>query len=586
MLTLKFFNGVVERPTNQIEPFVSEEGYVILPGALWAKDHIIDFYRREQLDGNDLNKTFHKSWQKIKESTRVELLMEQIMHYFSTYGSNFQDEIYLPQEVLNVPDIKLKYRIIKSYTKDEMAEKCLGLLRSGIALAEDTLNGLLTILTDTLDYKFTGSEGIRNKEAVVKIAELYKIYPDNPVEFLRYIIYRSTGTALLIKNPSLILKIKESTYNPSPAFKEYGPERLAEIFNRFKPLFLAYKGKCPKTINKIAKLSKKYHKPLISNPLNEVTQRELTKEDIHWLDNATPFALFKALSACYTRSQGQDSFVYRIRNGKSWIKESKSSLDINDLNYRFILKYFKEKYSMEGTKIYLPKDVDYALPTSEKMFVGNIPTGTRFSGKKLAVGIYWEDAWGARDLDLSGLNIGGKIGWNSSYNQDGGRLMFSGDITSAPNGAVEYLYANKGLEEPTLVINNVFSGDQESGYKIIVGKGDNINKDYMMNPNKLFAEVKCNSVQGQTILGIFIPNGEGQNFVLLNFGAGNSHVSGYSENSTIATKALFQQWSMPLTFEAIIRELGAEVVPEAEGADYDFSLSNLEKDSFIKIFKK
>jgi hypothetical protein len=63
---------------------------------------------------------------------------------------------------------------------------------------------------------------------------------------------------------------------------------------------------------------------------------------------------------------------------------------------------------------------------------------------------------GARDLDLSGLNIAGKIGWNAAYNQGDGQLMYSGDMTSAPNGAVEYLYANKGLSTPTLVMNNVF----------------------------------------------------------------------------------------------------------------------------------
>ena len=95
----------------------------------------------------------------------------------------------------------------------------------------------------------------------------------------------------------------------------------------------------------------------------------------------------------------------------------------------------------------------------------------------MAVGIYWEDAWGARDLDLSGLNIAGKIGWNSDYNQGDGNLMYSGDITSAPNGAVEYLYANKGLKNPTLVQNNVYSGNNNCEYKIIVGKGDKINRD-------------------------------------------------------------------------------------------------------------
>jgi hypothetical protein len=368
-------------------------------------------------------------------------------------------------------------------------------------------------------------------------------------------------------------------------FKSYGLVKLSEIFNRFKPLFLAYKTKCPKTINKIAKLSKKYHKPLVSNPLNEVTQRYLTKEDIHWLDNATPFALFKALSACYSRDNGQDSFVYRIRNGKSWIMEKEIQGDVNGKNYNFIIEYLKSRYSLDGMKVFLPKDIDYALPTSEKMFVGNIPTGTRFYGNKMAVGIYWEDKWGARDLDLSGINIGGKIGWNAEYNQNRGSLMYSGDITSAPNGAVEYLYANHGLNEPTLVMNNIYSGVEESGYKIIIGRGDGINNKYMMNPNNLFAEVKCNSVQQQTVLGIFLPTGDRQSFVLLNFGAGQARVSGYSSTTDIATRALYQQWHSALTFETIIRELGAEIVSEIEGADLDLSLDKLEKDTFTKIFQ-
>ena len=57
--------------------------------------------------------------------------------------------------------------------------------------------------------------------------------------------------------------------------------------------------------------------------------------------------------------------------------------------------------------------------------------------------------------------------------------MYSGDITDAPSGAVEYLYANRGLKEPTLIKNNVFSGESNCQYKIIVGKGDHIDYDYI-----------------------------------------------------------------------------------------------------------
>lgn len=583
MKTLQLFNAVLAKKTDE-KPFISNDGFIIEPDALWAKKDIIKYYSKEKLNGNDLNKTFHKSWEKIKNSTRWELLMDQIEHYLSTYGSNFQDEIYIPNEVLNIPEMKLTFKVIKAYSVDEMTEKCLSLLKSGIALKEETIDDLLLILNKELDYKFTGKENIRNKEAIVKIADLYKIYPENPVEFFRYVIFKTTATSLLIKNNTLIESIKESKFNPSELFENFGLERLAEIFNRFKPLFLAYKSKSPKTINKISKLSKIHHKPLVSNPLNNATHIVLDENDLHWLDNATPFALFKALSACYLRMYGQDTFVYRVRNGKSWVKTGKNS-SVNEMNFEFILTYLKSRFDLSGKSFYFPENVEFGLPTSEKMFVGNIPTGTQFSGEKLAVGIYWEDAWGAYDLDLSALNIGGKTGWNAAYNQENGNLMYSGDMTSAPNGAVEYLYANKGLNVPTLIMNNVYGGNPECGYKIVIGKGDIMSRDYMMNPNNLFAEVRCNSVQRQTILGMLLPKGEKQTFVLLNFGAGHSHVSGNTEIAVMATNALYQQWYEPISFNDLVKELGATVTTEKSEADLNFSLESLEKDSFIRIFK-
>lgn len=583
MKTLKLFNAVLAKKSDE-KPFISNEGFIIESDALWAKKEIISYYSKEKLNGNDLNKTFHKSWQKIKESTRIELLIEQINHYISTYGSNFQNEIYIPNEVLNVPDLKLTFKVIKAYSQEEMQEKCLSLLKSGIALKEETIDDLLYILHTELDYDFTGKENIRNKEAIIKIADLYDIYPENPVEFFRYVIYKTTNTTLLIKNDDLIDLIKQSNFNPTYLFESFGLEKLAEIFNRFKPLFLAYKKRAPKTINKISKLSKVYHQPLISNPLNNATNILLENSDLHWLENATPFALFKALSACYSRMYGQDTFVYKIRNGKSWTKKG-TPTSANELNYDFILNYLKSKYNLSEKKMYFPKDVEFGLPTSEKMFVGNIPTGTRFYGERLAIGIYWEDAWGANDLDLSGLNIAGKIGWNAAYNQDNGQLMYSGDMTSAPNGAVEYLYANKYLNTPTLVMNSVFYGEADCGYKIVIGKGDDISYDYMMNPNNLFAEAKCNSVQKQTILGMLLPKDGKQCFVLLNFGSGNSHVSGTSEVSTMATNALYQQWYESISFNHLMEELGATITSKKEEADFDFSLETLEKDSFTKIFK-
>ena len=582
MKTLKLFNAVIAKPSND-KPFVSEDGFIIEPDALWAKDKILAYYKKEKLSGNDLNKTFHKSWEKIKTSTRWELFVEQILHYMSTYGTDFQGEIYLPDEVVNVPDVKVIFKVIKAYSRKEMTDKSLGLLKSGAALKEETIDDLLSILTDDLGYRFTGKEGIKNKEAVIKIADMYGVIPQDIMEFFRYVIYRSTGKSLLIKNPATVVAIKASTYNPSVQFEQFGLEKLAEIFNRFKPLFLAFKGKCPKTINKIAKLSKTQHKPMVSNPLNLATSRLLTAEDTHWLDNATPYALFKAISGCYTRMNGQDSFVYRIRNGKSWTTE-KATNQVNGQNFMFLLDYLKQRFTLEGKKFFLPKNVEYSLPTSEKMFIGNIPTGSRFSGKKLAVGMYWENSWGANDIDLHALNLDGHVGWNAHYNQGDGALMYSGDITNAPHGAVEYMYAGKGLKHASLLQINIFSGSDTCKYKIIIGKGDKMSREYMMNPNNLFMEVTVESIQKQNVLGMFLPKGERQTFVLLNFGAGSTRVSSKNKITEIANKALRQQWDNAYTFNDLIKSLGGELVDARENADYDFSLDTLEKDSFIKVF--
>lgn len=575
MKTLKLFNAVLHKDTNS-KPFISKEGFIISSGAIWTKDEIVRHLLNEKLSGNDLNKTFHKSWKTIQESSRFELLQHQILHYISTYGSDFKDEIYIPSEVLDLEGTTLKYKVINAYTKEEFIEKSLELLKSGIALKDETVNDLISLLVDELDYKFTGDEGIKNKEAIVKIAELYNVFPKNNVEFFRYIIYRTTGETLLIKNDNLISKIKSSSFNPSQQFKEFGLDNLSEIFNRFKPLFLGFKDRCPKTINKLSKLSKKNHKPLVQNPLNNVTSIKLEESDLHWLENATIFSLFKALQALHSRIYGQNTFMYRIRNGKSWLREKQTNTENLEHNFNLIMDFMKSKYSLNGKSFYLPSDVKYALPTSEKMFVGNIPTGTKFLGDNLAVGIYWENAWGATDLDLSAINIDGKVGWNSSYNQNN-NLLYSGDITSAPNGAVEYLYAKDNV--PTsLVRNNVFRGNDNCDYKIVIGKGDNIDRNYMMNPSKLFAEIKCQSVQKQTILGIF-STGE---FTILNFGEGHLRVS--TGNSEKPIEALMYQWSNPLTFNWMVSELGGIVKDTEKDVDYNFSLDNLQKDSFL-IFK-
>ena len=44
MKTLQLFNAVLQKETDE-DPFVSQQRYVVEPGALWVKDKISRFYR-------------------------------------------------------------------------------------------------------------------------------------------------------------------------------------------------------------------------------------------------------------------------------------------------------------------------------------------------------------------------------------------------------------------------------------------------------------------------------------------------------------------------------------------------------------
>ena len=590
-ISLKLFNTVVSKE-NSTPQFISSHGVFVDSSASWAISDIKSHLKSLKLNGTELNKTFHKSWQKVQTSTRLDLAIEQIFHYLSTYGSNFESEMYLPNEVLNIPDLKLRISIITGISKDDMITKCLDILCSGIALKEDTLKEVFCLLEE-LKYNFTGNEGIQNKEANIILAQKFQIFPSSPEEFLRYIVFTCTESTSLVKSKEVIQQIEESKKDVSKDLISYGANKLGSIFNRFKPLFLALKksnNKNKSIINKISKRSKTMHKPMPQNALNLVTQRKLEDKDTHWLDNATIYALFKSLSACHTRKEGQSTFVYRIRNGKSWVAKKAVSVSTCEHNYSFIINYLKSRIKGENKTVFIPEDIIYALPTSEKLFVGNIPTGTKFLGKELAAGIYWENSWGARDLDLTGLNISGKIGWNASYNQQDQDLTFSGDITNAENGAVEFLRAGSNNNiSPTLVMNNVYSGEKDAGYKIVIGKGSDVDRDFMMNPNKVMAEIRTESVQKNTVLGLFMQEcDEIRSFTLLNFGAGNAHVSGESEVSVMATKALYEQWKNPLSLNDVLIECGYNVISTKNDEtvlDFNLEFDTITKSTFIDLFQ-
>lgn len=596
MKSLELFNCVQAKKGGEYK-ILPEYGVIVEPSASHAITEIKKFLDSKKLTGQQLNATFHKSWKVIQESSREELFIHQILHYITTYGTGFQSSfVYLPNEELDVPQVETKFLVIRGLTKDEIVEKALDLFKSGVALKQDTIIDVLELLNE-FGYQFTGSEVIKNKEALMYICKQKDIVPTDPTEFVRYLIYLATGNTLLIKNKDIYTKIrlmaKDQKYYVNRAFSNCHVESLAEVFNRFKPIFLTFKqtleGESAKVINKISRLSKSLHVPMKTNILNNIAAcsvAELFDQKENLVKNANFFQLARCLQFL-KQSVNVDAKVYNIRNGKSWVE----NVTPNDKWYGrkmvMLQDIISQKFSnnLKGKKIYIPNGVFYALPTSEKMFVGNVPMGSMFLTKDpIAMGVYWENEGGARDLDLSSVALN-KVGWNSRYNYGDGNVLFSGDMTDATNGATEYIRV-KDADDDYLILNNVYSGNEKGSiFNIIIGKGANINKDYMMNPNDVWFTTQTETIQRQTVVGLITKHGKDNAAIVLNFASGANQISTSGGKNDIMRRALVQRWKNCFHVNDLLEFCGAVIVDSPEDCDVDLTPSSLEKDTILNLFK-
>lgn len=590
MKTLKLFNAVPAQVGGKYK-ILPQYGIIVEPSASYAFDAIEKHYKEAQLTGAQLNATFHKSWEKVITSTREELLVEQIMHYLTTYGTNHQSEfIYTPNEELDVPDVTVNFLVVRGLDSGEIIEKALNILKSGVALTQDTLTDVLEVLDDS-GYSFTGEEDVKNKEALMYLCQEANVLPNDPVELVRYLYFIATGETLLIKSKDTYNKIAQVKNNRqlNLVLKQASAEKLAQVFNRFKPIFLSLKkvvnASGQAKINKISRLSKTLHKPMSFNILNNIgscTLADLKKQEEN-LKNANFFQLARCLNFLKQNAESTQN-VYAIRNGKAFVKETsgnapraaKSKID-------FLLKIIKKKYDLKGKKFFIPKDVFYALPTSEKNYVGNIPMGTKFVTKgRIASGVYWKNSGGAYDIDVSALSVDGKVGWNAAYHS---QVTYSGDLTDARNGATEYISAGEKMKDPHLILANIFRGESKgSKFKVVFGKGDDISKKYMMNPNKVWFTADGETLNRQSIVGLIHREDENLCATVVNLSTGTSMVS-YGGRSDQFRTALVEKWTNAFYLNDVLTKCGAKIVDKEEEADFDLTPSKLQKDSILGIFK-
>lgn len=568
------------------------------------------------LSSKEMNSTFHKSWKKVKDASMEQLVMEQIIHYITTYGFESiciydKDSVYIPNEKLEIPKVKLdkiSLFVIKGLTKEELKEKLLNMLKSGIALKLSTLADIINIADKFVKFDKNDISVIKNKEMKIMLYEHLKIVPENAIEFLRYIIFKATGKTLIIKNLIIIKTIKKrNNSNILELFLKYkqqnGFKNLAQIFYRFKPLFLAFKTEqqLNHIINSIRKLAKKYHKPMPEDYLNEVTakiKRGITVDKeklIKELNKVNTSRKIRLAYALKYRTKDTSSIMYRVRNGKSFSKAFVSCRHTNTkLILDIVLNSIIEDISknVKGKKIYIPKDIHYTLPATEKQFIGYFPTGTYITvSKDMVFGIHWKNVEQNRiDLDLSLINCNiGKIGWDGEYRSKDKSVLFSGDITDAPNGATESFYVKRQNIESFILLCNYYNySEVKVPFKIFVAKEQisNLKENYTVNPNNVIAITQSEMDDKQRILGLLVTTTSECRFYFVESNIGKSISSSNTDFVKHSRQYLFDFYNNTISLNKILEKAGAKLIEDKEKCDIDLSSEKLEKDTILKLISK
>lgn len=652
---LRLFKSYLGENVNDINKDALKYGLIIPTSAdKEVVEAAIELYGK---DGQKWNETFHKDFEIVKNAPILDLVSQQILHYLTTYGFEelgifCKDTVYIPKEEISIPDLDIEdieMIVIKPITEDELSNKIEILVNSGIALSKQSVEDIL-VLSDYINSD--NYDNIKNREVKVRLYDKYQVTPKNPEEFLRFLIFKLTDSTLKIQNSEMIYRLKNSdkqkTLNLLDNYiKNNGYEKLSSIFLRNKKLFLSLKTKDKRyirintIINKLRKLANKYHKPLKKNVLDCLTDRNVNvdfSELAKALENITIFREIRILNGILYRLSNNENIVYRIRNGKSFV----SKVEDNDENYtnrlnqladyikRHLLYRLSQKVS--GKVIYIPNNITYAAPTSEKQFSGNIPQGSYISvprNSNFVYGVHWNNLSGEPkkgyygeidgiyeervDLDLKQMNKNEVFGWDASYRDDNRNILFSGDMTDAPlpNGATELFYVNQnyGCGAFLITLNMFTNNSTEVPFEFVIAKEEkssNIRRGYVLNPNNIIEKIDMviKNTERQKNVGLIVISDEIR-FYLNDFSIGSSCRTSSRTPITMGAFDYMQTYiKTQLKLNDLLIDAGALVIDtptinieqdfiDEEGntkkelkeikADIDLSIQNIDKSTIIDL---
>lgn len=476
---------------GDIIPDISAEAYRII-NAVFGKDAV------------QFNNTFYQDFRTVRDMTNLERVLDQIMHYMSTYGREMvglEARPYIPVRDFDFEGIPgMNISVDQILVIQMVDDEVLGDMVDHMVKTVKAPNAMMRTGFQYLwPYVSVTDKDIQSFELKCIYYDQTGRVPSQNIDFLRYMVYKTTGRPMLIKDRTTIEIIKRANpdYKLIGLWQKCDINSMAEIFYRYKPLFLAFKHigtlrgwhehtqtnpNMAHVINRIRRAAVEHHKPLNEASIQNMIQMYLQGKSVaHLVAKASNRDLVKIINSLLNSLEADQPRVFNIRNGKAYVADGVSKLpkelrkrsEMMTYIYDQLVARMGDKY--ENVVFVMPEHIEYTVPTSEKQMVYTYPWGTRIQipGEGgYTMGMHWFDQHDQRvdlDLHMNGLN-GAHIGWNAGYYNS--EATYSGDMTAAPlpNGAAEAIEFCTRDNDYNMTINK-FSGPDNVDFKLFVSKG-------------------------------------------------------------------------------------------------------------------
>lgn len=474
------------------------------------------------IDPKALNATFYKSRDEVMARSAFHLFVDQIIHYMGTYGreaAGLKPITIIPMQEINVPEVdlsKMKVTVIRLVSDGQICDEVVKTLNTTKTPSKRIVNSIRELLP-LVHYLII--DDIRSFELMTLACDQRGVVPTAGKNFLRFLIYKTINTTMIVNNPRTAKAIREAANRVGDQtfqlLNKANKVSLSAIFLRYKNLFLAFKthNGCAPIINQLRRMANTYHSPLsdvnVQNYINlALCGREKDMEKVRaGMDNRELVKVMNAMALRMAVTCSCDA-VFNVRNGRAFCKaDGYQELTIGEYDRLYDAQQdlwdtlIARMPSLKGKGFYIPEYIEYPIPTTEKQFTGNYPWGTRIcmlgddftSPAPITVGVQWvnpEDDESV-DLDLHCFSQTGQhFGWNASYKSGQGEVVYSGDMTNAPrpNGAAEAFWV-KDMDCAIIFTLSEYRGPDNMDFKLALSseKVTETRRDsgFVMDPNEL-----------------------------------------------------------------------------------------------------